>query len=44
MEYGGASCIALCASLLELKEELMPSDQEFTTMETYITIMKPLVE
>ena len=34
----------LCAALLELKKsDLMPSDTEFLTMETYVEIMKPLV-
>ena len=35
----------LCATLLELKEgDFMPSDAEFTTMENYVLIMKPLVD
>ena len=35
----------LCATLLELKKgDLMPSDNEFTVMESYIKIMKPLVD
>ena len=34
----------LCATLLELKKgDLMPTDAEFTTMEYYVKIMKPLV-
>ena len=34
----------LCATLLELKKgDLMPSDAEFSTMETYVEVMKPLV-
>uniref|UniRef100_A0A1X7TJJ6 Uncharacterized protein n=1 Tax=Amphimedon queenslandica TaxID=400682 RepID=A0A1X7TJJ6_AMPQE len=34
----------LCAALLELKKsDLMPSDTELSTMETYVDIMKPLV-
>ena len=34
----------LCAALLELKKsDLMPSDTEFLTMETYVEVMKPLV-
>lgn len=35
----------LCATLLEVKRgDLMPSDSEFTVMETYVKVMKPLVE
>jgi len=35
----------LCATLLELKKaNLMPSDAEFSTMENYVEIMKPLVD
>ena len=35
----------LCATLLELKKgDLMPTDAEFTTMEDYVQIMKPLVD
>ena len=34
----------LCAALLELKKsDLMPSDTEFLTMETYVEVTKPLV-
>ena len=34
----------LCATLLELKKgDLMPSDAEFSTMEKYLEVMKPLV-
>lgn len=34
----------VCATLLELKKtDLMPSDNEFSSMETYVNIMKPLV-
>ena len=34
----------LCAALLELKRtDLMPSDEEFSSMEVYIDVMKPLV-
>lgn len=34
----------VCAALLELKKsDLMPSDTEFLTMETYVEVMKPLV-
>ena len=34
----------LCAALLELKRtDLMPSDTELSTMETYVDIMRPLV-
>ena len=35
----------LCATLLELhRGDLMPSDSEFSTLECYRAIMKPLVE
>ena len=35
----------LCAALLELRKgDLMPSDREFTIMEAYLSVMKPLVE
>ena len=35
----------LCATLLELrKADLMPSDTEFSTLETFVSVMKPLVE
>ena len=35
----------LCATLLELKKgDLMPSDSEFSIMEKYVVVMKPLVE
>ena len=35
----------LCATLLEVKRgDLMPSDGEFTVMESYVKVMKPLVE
>ena len=35
----------ICATLLEIqKTELMPSDQEFKTMEDYVAVMKPLVD
>ena len=35
----------LCATLLELRKgDLMPSDAEFTIMENYVQIMKPLVD
>ena len=35
----------LCATLLELKKgDLMPSDVEFSMMEDYVEIMKPLVD
>ena len=34
----------LCAALLELKKtDLLPSDEEFSSMEVYIEVMKPLV-
>ena len=34
----------LCAALLQLKKtDLMPSDAEFSTMEAYVDVMKPLV-
>ena len=35
----------ICATLLELKKtDLMPSENEFSSMETYVNIMKPLVK
>ena len=35
----------LCATLLELhKGDMMPSDSEFTTLELFVKVMKPLVE
>jgi hypothetical protein len=35
----------ICATLLEVqKTDLMPSDQEFKTMEEYIALLKPLVD
>ena len=35
----------LCAALLELrKQDLMPSDGEVTAMETFIDVLKPLVQ
>ncbi len=35
----------LCATLLELhKADLMPSDTEFSTLETFVSVMKPLVD
>ncbi len=35
----------ICATLLELrKSDLMPSESEFTSMETYVDIMTPLVK
>ena len=35
----------LCATLFELRKgDLMPTDNEFSTMETYLSVMKPLVE
>ena len=35
----------LCATLLELRKgELMPTDDEFTTLESYCKVMKPLVD
>ena len=35
----------LCAALLELrKSDLMPSEEEFSVMETFVEIMKPVVE
>ena len=34
----------ICATLLEIqKTELMPSDQEFKTMEIYVAVMKPFI-
>ena len=34
----------LCSALLELKRtDLMPSDDEFSSMEVYVHVMKPLV-
>ena len=35
----------LCAALLALKKgDLMPSDAEFAVMETYVEVMKPIVD
>ena len=35
----------LCATLSELKKgDFMPSDVDFSTMENYVKIMKPLVD
>ena len=35
----------LCATLLELKKgDLMPTDKEFSTMEEFVEVMKPLVD
>ena len=35
----------VCAALFKLRKgDLMPSDNEFATMETYLEVMKPLVE
>ena len=33
----------MCGTLELKKSDLMPSDAEFLTMETYVEIMKPLV-
>ena len=36
---------AVCAALFELRRgDLMPTDHEFAAMETYLEVMKPLVE
>ena len=35
----------ICATLLEIKRgDLMPSEDEFAAMESFIKILKPLVE
>ena len=34
----------LCAALLELRKgDLMPSDGEFTTLESFVKVMRPIV-
>ena len=35
----------LCAALIEIKKtELMPSDAEISAMETFLEVLKPIVE
>ena len=34
----------MCAALLELHKDLMPSDAEFTTLELFTKVMQPLVQ
>ena len=36
---------SLCATLIEIhKSGLMPTDSEISAMETFLTVMKPIVE